>query len=168
MNTECLTNNNSSSWTIFSTKLSSGCSFKSQAACLTAFSNSKSRFLGTSKDGNKSLIKPKKTGLSSQIILGKFKVYIIQVGSRNNFRLAGWNLGSPCIELAISLSAFWKWTEKINLSQFLLQEMVRFRDVSQLPAKLSPRDKVEFKYQCTGCSIHMISQIKSRAFWNLL
>jgi hypothetical protein len=26
------------------------------------------------------------------------KVYIIQVGSRNNFRLAGWNLGSRCIE----------------------------------------------------------------------
>ena len=73
MNTECLTNNNSSSWTIFSTKLSSGCNFKSQAACLTFFSNSKSRFLGTSKDGNKSLIKPKKTGLSSQIILGKLK-----------------------------------------------------------------------------------------------
>ena len=25
------------------------------------------------------------------------KVYIIQVGSINNFPLAGWNLGSPCI-----------------------------------------------------------------------
>ena len=26
----------------------------------------------------------------------KAKVYIVQVGSRNNFRLAGWNLVSSC------------------------------------------------------------------------
>ena len=121
MNTECLTNSNSSSWTIFSTKLSSGCNFKSQAACLTAFSNSKSRFLGTSKDGNKSLIKPKKTGLSSQIILGKFKVYIIQVGSRNNFRLAGWSLGTLSKKIVLPRKPLMNFEFKSlpDLSEFL-------------------------------------------------
>ena len=37
--------------------------------------------------------------VNSEMIVTLFlnKVYIIQVGSRNNFRLAGWNLGIPCI-----------------------------------------------------------------------
>ena len=28
----------------------------------------------------------------------KIKAYKIQVGLRNNFRLAGWDLGSPCVQ----------------------------------------------------------------------
>lgn len=54
-------------------KLSSGCNFWSTTACLIFFSNSKSRFLGTSRDGNKSHINPIKTGKSSVTILGMLK-----------------------------------------------------------------------------------------------
>ena len=35
--------------------------------------------------------------LLSRFYLELSKVYTIQVGSKNNFRLAGWNLGSSCI-----------------------------------------------------------------------
>ena len=32
-----------------------------------------------------------------KLLNGMPKVYTIQVGLKNNFRLAGWNLGSSCI-----------------------------------------------------------------------
>lgn len=57
----------------FKMKLSSGCSFRSIAACLTVRSNSASLFLGTSNAGNRSPIKPMNTGVSSVTIFGILK-----------------------------------------------------------------------------------------------
>lgn len=54
-------------------KLSSGCKFKSIAACLTVRSKSASLFRGTSKAGNRSPISPMNTGVSSVTILGILK-----------------------------------------------------------------------------------------------
>ena len=73
MKTECLTNSSSANCTTFRTKLSSGWSFKSHAACFTAFSNSSSLFRGTSREGKRSEIRPKKMGLSSDTIFGRLK-----------------------------------------------------------------------------------------------
>ena len=36
--------------------------------------------------------------------------------------------------------------------------------MSQLPAKLSPRDKADFKKQCTACSIHTYKSDKRQSF----
>ena len=69
-----------------------------------------------------------------------FKVYIIQVGSRNNFRLAGWNLGSLCIYsyhvTLLNLPFLYPHFENelrksAHLSTFF-NGISRFRDMSQL------------------------------------
>ena len=85
-------------WQIFMMKFSSGCSLRSHAASLTDFSNSESLcvkigpiakqcfswdlvrfvclfdlFLGTSRLGKRSEIKPRKTGVSSATIFGVLK-----------------------------------------------------------------------------------------------
>ena len=55
-------------WQILRIKLSSGCSFRSQAAAFTAFSKSGSLLRGTSMLGKRSEIRPRNTGRSSEII----------------------------------------------------------------------------------------------------
>ena len=57
----------------FRTKLSSGCRRRSRTAVLICASKARSRFRGTSSAGNRSLMRPMKTGRSSVTIFGMLK-----------------------------------------------------------------------------------------------
>ena len=70
---------------------------------------------------------------------GLCKACKIQVGLRNNFRLAGWDLGSPCVQayhviLLNSRSLYPEFENELRKSACLssFNGISRFRDVSQL------------------------------------
>lgn len=104
----------------FKMKLSSGWSFRSSAAPLIAFSNSKSLFLGTSNEGNKSPINPINTGKSSVTILGMLK-------SRRAL-IRTWSSGR-------NLSPLWKTMFTKFSLQILLQAIYRVREIRKQESK---------------------------------